>query len=393
MADRTFIAAEIPNDLTNVAAPGTPGAGKTTLWTDSTDKSLKAKDDAGVITETVPVPLPITKGGTGQTTKAPAFDALAPTATRGDLIVRGASANGALAIGTSNQVLSTDGTDPIWRNRSFPFGDGSDGDVTIAAPTTLTRDMMYNNLTVNAGQTLKTAGFVVYVNGTLTVAATGVIDGSGGAGGNGVNGAPFTGGAAGAPPYLIAINSMVPMAGGAGGNSVAAGTTLKAGGAASPPLNYNIYFPYKRLHSAGGGGGGAHGSAAATAGVGTPAPYETLVTGTRGGVGGAAGAGTGSAALSGGGGGSGGGWLEIRALTINNAGSIQSLGGHGGEGVTSGSDASGNGGGGVGGVVVVYYRATAGSGVGSLSAAGGAPGTSGNGGTAGAAGYTASYQI
>ena len=114
MADRTFIAAEIPNDLTNVAAPGTPGAGKSAAWTDSTDKNLKVKDDAGVVTETVPVPLPITKGGSGQITKAPAFDALAPTATRGDLIVRGASANVLLAKGTPGQILGCDADDAKW---------------------------------------------------------------------------------------------------------------------------------------------------------------------------------------------------------------------------------------------------------------------------------------
>lgn len=41
------------NTLTNVSAPATPAAGKTAVWTDATDKSLKAKDDAGVITTTV----------------------------------------------------------------------------------------------------------------------------------------------------------------------------------------------------------------------------------------------------------------------------------------------------------------------------------------------------
>ena len=41
------------NTATNVAAPGTPAAGKTAVWTDSSDKTLKAKDDAGVVTTTV----------------------------------------------------------------------------------------------------------------------------------------------------------------------------------------------------------------------------------------------------------------------------------------------------------------------------------------------------
>jgi hypothetical protein len=56
----------------------------------------------------------IADGGTGQSTSTAAFDALAPTTTRGDLVARGASSNGRLAIGAANTVLGTDGTDPIW---------------------------------------------------------------------------------------------------------------------------------------------------------------------------------------------------------------------------------------------------------------------------------------
>ena len=52
------------------------------------------------------------------------------------------------------------------------YGSGADGNVTISANTTLTRDMHYNNLDVNAGYTLDTAGFRVFVRNTLTMAAT-----------------------------------------------------------------------------------------------------------------------------------------------------------------------------------------------------------------------------
>lgn len=48
------------------------------------------------------------------------------------------------------------------------FGTGADGDVTISANTTLTRDMHYNNLTVNATYTLNTDGYSVYVKNKLT---------------------------------------------------------------------------------------------------------------------------------------------------------------------------------------------------------------------------------
>jgi hypothetical protein len=56
----------------------------------------------------------IADGGTGQSTATAAFDALAPTTTRGDLIARGASNNGRLAVGSANTLLKSNGTDPSW---------------------------------------------------------------------------------------------------------------------------------------------------------------------------------------------------------------------------------------------------------------------------------------
>ena len=52
--------------------------------------------------------LPIANGGTGQTTAVAAFDALAPTTTKGDLIVNDGSDNVRLAVGTNNYVLTAD---------------------------------------------------------------------------------------------------------------------------------------------------------------------------------------------------------------------------------------------------------------------------------------------
>lgn len=58
--------------------------------------------------------LPITEGGTGQSTATAAFDALSPNTTRGDVTVRGASNNVRLAIGAADTVLKANGTDPSW---------------------------------------------------------------------------------------------------------------------------------------------------------------------------------------------------------------------------------------------------------------------------------------
>lgn len=73
--------------------------------------------------------LPITNGGTGQTTQTAAFDALAPTTTKGDLIVNDGSDNVRLAVGANNYVLTADSTQSSgvkWAAQSnvtisFPF--------------------------------------------------------------------------------------------------------------------------------------------------------------------------------------------------------------------------------------------------------------------------------
>ena len=50
------------------------------------------------------------------------------------------------------------------------YGFGQDGNVTLTSNTTLSRDMYYNDLSINAGVTLDTNGYRVFVAGTLTFA-------------------------------------------------------------------------------------------------------------------------------------------------------------------------------------------------------------------------------
>ena len=62
------------------------------------------------------------------------------------------------------------------------YGEGIDGNVTIASDTTLTRDMYYRTLTVNSGTNLVTNGFRNFVEKTLTNNGTiGLPSGLGGA--------------------------------------------------------------------------------------------------------------------------------------------------------------------------------------------------------------------
>lgn len=68
--------------------------------------------------------VPLNQGGTGQTTKAPAFDALSPMTTGGDIIYGGASGTGTrLANGSSGQFLKSNGTTtaPSWATPTPAF--------------------------------------------------------------------------------------------------------------------------------------------------------------------------------------------------------------------------------------------------------------------------------
>lgn len=113
----------------------------------------------------------------------------------------------------------------------FPsiMGDGSDGSVTISVNTTLTRDMYYENLTINEGIVLTCAGFKPYVRNVLKnrgtirnngTAASGITGGagapagsltSGGTGGNGGSGSYSDGSIGGSVVNALGGN------GGAGG--------------------------------------------------------------------------------------------------------------------------------------------------------------------------------
>ena len=281
--------------------------------------------------------------------------------------------------GTSGQVLTAQGAgvDPAYAAAGGGggltiFGDGSDGNVTIASNTTLTRDMYYNNLTVNAGIFLTTGGYRVFVKGTLTnngtIARNGNVGGNatstdagaagaalaaaslGGSGAGGVGNGDMDnygaggGGGSGAGVIVIAAriltnNATIQANGGNGGNAWAngfgnPGGTAKAGGTVtSPTTGYRDSTSGviaqqlgTRLMGGAGGGGGA--------GVGGGG---TVGGSTNPGIGGAGGAGgnTSTVGQAGGGGGGGGGALILIYQTITE-GTLQVLGGTGGLGGNGG---------------------------------------------------------
>lgn len=95
------------------------------------------------------------------------------------------------------------------------LGDGSDGNVTISSgTTTLTRDMFYNNLTINGTGQINTNGYKIFVKGylDLTAAPVGAIND------NGLNGSAASGATPGAT-----LTAPTPGTVGTGGNGFAGG--------------------------------------------------------------------------------------------------------------------------------------------------------------------------
>lgn len=290
------------------------------------------------------------------------------------------------------------------------FGDGSDGIVTISTPTTLTRDMYYDSLTINSN--LNTNGFRVFVQNIIN--GSGVIFNDGNAGGGGGN-ANNTGGSSGSGTAgafgTVTQGYFVNIAGGVAGNGNN-GNNISTGGSSTSAANVlkvNVSAP-------GGAGGKSNNYASNTSGGGGNSPTATLtkfgiirsqcvlgiditITGATlkvnpsiGGGGGGAGMGDGNSGPNGGGGGGGGasgGIVFICARLWQGTFTIRAKGGAGGNGgngvfyngyYTGGG---GGGGGGDGGANIIIYNQKTWSG--SHDVSGGSKGTGGIGGGGSAA--------
>jgi hypothetical protein len=77
--------------------------------------------------------LPIANGGTGQTAKTAAFDALSPVTTKGDLIARDSSNNVRVSVGTDGQVLTANSATASGLDWSSPLTNPMDsaGDIIV----------------------------------------------------------------------------------------------------------------------------------------------------------------------------------------------------------------------------------------------------------------------
>lgn len=308
--------------------------------------------------------------------------------------------------GSTGQVLQTNGSGVLSFTdaatvQSPIASDGSDGDVTISSgTTTLTRDMYYQNLTVNGTGILETAGYRVFVQGTLTVDNTSgaVIRHNGGAGGNASGSGGGTAGAAAAAGYYPAS-----IAGKSGPNGSSSGSTAGTAGE-------NETLCLKNSSGAAGGAGAGSGGAGGAGGTVSSQSAEqvrhsliavhfwynasgTITTPAVLPGSGSGGTGVGAGLTAGGGGGSGGngGYVGIFAaeMDLTGTGCIQANGGNGGSGgngsgnVSNGSS-GGGGAGGQGGIVILVYGAKTGSGT--ATASGGTGGAGGTGAGTGVAG-------
>lgn len=268
----------------------------------------------------------------------------------------------AVALQVGNDIVLLGALGDVATNISEMFGDGSDGAGNITGTTSLTRDTYYASLIVSG--TLNTSGFRLFVQGSMVVSATGIVQcngdtpGGGGAGGGGAVSGYFRGGGAGGAsgnPGDGGGAITAPSGGGSGGAGQAGDGAGGAGGVATAgELHYR------------------HNPIQAAVAPFTIAPATGLLS-ILGGGGGGGGAGT--AVTSGGGGGGGVVAIYADALSVASGGIVRANGGAGRAG-------SPNGGGGGGGCVLLVYRNITQQGT--LQANGGAAG--GAGAVAGSAG-------
>ena len=300
---------------------------------------------------------------------------------------------------------------------SVGFGDGSDGDVTISSDTSLSRDMYYNNLTINPGVTLNPNGYRIFVKGTLI--NNGKISRNGNPGQDGnvgrSGGAPLSSGtlfgsaAGGWGGYNDLIRTgdsyvynyrdgangenVVGIGGNGGGGGRGVGRYGSSPGLGGIVTKDHFYFvkryvinidsnfiqenlpqtsqlvgyslTNRELFKGGGGGGG--GGASEIPGLLFCLNPEDYCRNTS----------------AGGGGGSAGGIIYIGAKKIINNGAIEAKGGNGGKGGRNSYNSSnadqvcggGGGGGGAGGIVILVYNSYEGGG--SIDVSGGIGGDPG----------------
>jgi hypothetical protein len=267
------------------------------------------------------------------------------------------------------------------------FGNGSDGNVTASVDVSLTRDMYYDNLTINSGAIVYTNNYRVFVKNTLTLNNGGFrcITGSNASGATAGalpptnfyrGGTAATNGVAGAAsgPASTAVQG-IGVQGGQGGSNggIRVGGTV-GGVTAETVISGGIQF----IRSVIGLMNGRSVKTISIGGYGLSGPQQLGSGATGGGA---------SALSTSGGGGGGGGWVVVIARLIVDGGGGGTIYARGGTGGNAPSGTAGGGGGGSGGICgIVTNTNPIPAGV-LYDANGGVGGTAGpGGGTAGSTG-------
>ena len=146
------------NAAFNALAPAQTTASGKYLKSDGTNT---AWDQIDISTADITGVLPLANGGTGQSTATAAFNALAPTTTKGDLIANNGSGNVRLGIGSNNQILVADST----QSTGIKWSNVSSATITtsITSASTITPNINYSQYNVTALAT--TAAFAAPATG------------------------------------------------------------------------------------------------------------------------------------------------------------------------------------------------------------------------------------
>jgi len=172
-------------------ATATTGSGNNVLSTSPTLVTpILGTPQSGALTNCTSIPvnqatgtLPLANGGTGQTTKAAAFDALSPMTTAGDIIYGGISGAGTrLGVGSAGQVLTVVSGAPAWAAAGgggvTSFSGGSTG-LTPASATTGAITLAGTLAVINGGTGVTTStGTGANVLGTSPTISTPTITGN-----------------------------------------------------------------------------------------------------------------------------------------------------------------------------------------------------------------------
>jgi hypothetical protein len=132
MAQSGYTPIQLYYSTTGAAAPTAGNLVSGELAINITDGKLFYKDNTNAVQVIGWKTVPISAGGTGQTTASAAFNALSPITTTGDLIIgNGTNSATRLGIGGNGTVLQSNGTTASWV--SFTSGASLSNDTSTAS--------------------------------------------------------------------------------------------------------------------------------------------------------------------------------------------------------------------------------------------------------------------